>query len=163
MGAVKFRVLLQCLPPKSMGPHKHIVGTINYAHFLPVSGHRPIKVPKDLLFQHPSGLWSRFKCSSGHLMSYCSDASANKPAILFPPNSSLRSAHNTDKCIRTAQAPCLGWSKQPCYSAWSKHIMLCRLYSWTASNFMIRNHSTAAVPGLIISDVNFNFSWAGLA
>ena len=66
-----------------MGPHKHTVGTINYTHFLPVSGHRPIKVPKDLSFQPPSGLWSRLKCSSGHLMSYCSDASADKPVLFF--------------------------------------------------------------------------------
>ena len=36
--------------------------------------------------------------------------------------------------------------------------MLCGLYSWTESRFMIRNHSTAVVPGLIVSDVNFNFS-----
>ena len=44
------------------------------------------------------------------------------------------------------------------YSAWSKLIMLCRLYGWTESRFMIRNHSTAAIPGLTVKDVNFNFS-----
>ena len=45
--------------------------------------------------------------------------------------------------------------------AWAKCIMLllCRLYSWTKSKFtMIRSYFTAAVPGLIVSDVNFNFS-----
>ena len=36
--------------------------------------------------------------------------------------------------------------------------MLCRLYSWTESRFTIRNHSTVAVPGLIVSDGNFNIS-----
>ena len=43
------------------------------------------------------------------------------------------------------------------YGARSKHIMLCRLYSWTESKFMTRNHSTAAVPELTVSGVNFNF------
>ena len=33
------------------------------------------------------------------------------------------------------------------YNAWSKHSMLCRLCRWTESNFMVRNHSRAAVPG----------------
>ena len=37
-------------------------------------------------------------------------------------------------------------------------LFLCRLYSWTESKFMTRSHFMAAVPGLIISDVNFNFS-----
>ena len=59
-----------------------------------------------------------------------------------------------DKCIRTAWTPCFEWSKWP----WSKCIMLCRLYNWTKSRFMIRNHFTAAVSGLIVSDVNLNFS-----
>ena len=36
--------------------------------------------------------------------------------------------------------------------------MLCRLYSWNKNRFMIGHHSTAAVPGLAVSDVNFNFS-----
>ena len=43
------------------------------------------------------------------------------------------------------------------YSARSKRIMLCRLYSWTECKFVVRNHSTAAVLGLIVGDVNFNF------
>ena len=48
-------------------------------------------------------------------------------------------------------------------SAWSKRIMFfpCRLYCWTESKFKIRNHFTAAVSWLIVSDVNFNFSCFG--
>ena len=43
------------------------------------------------------------------------------------------------------------------YSARSKRIMLvlCRLCSWTESQFMIGSHFTAAVSGLIVSHVNF--------
>ena len=45
------------------------------------------------------------------------------------------------------------------YSARSKcmKLFLCRLYCWTESKFMIRSHFTAGVPGLSVSDVNFNF------
>ena len=45
------------------------------------------------------------------------------------------------------------------YSALSKRIMpfLCRLSSWTESKFIIRSHFMAAVSGLIVSGVNFNF------
>ena len=43
------------------------------------------------------------------------------------------------------------------HSAQSKCITLF-LYSLTESKFMIRSYLTAAVPGLIVSDVNFNFS-----
>ena len=47
------------------------------------------------------------------------------------------------------------------HSAWFKHVMLCRLYTYscTESNFMIRNLHMAAVPGLIVSDVNCNFPY----
>ena len=75
----------------------------------------------------------------------------------FQPQVSTRDRH-VDKCIHTTRAPCFGWSKAAMYGAQSKLIKLRRLFSWTESNFMIRNHSTAAVQGLIISDVNFYFS-----
>ena len=47
------------------------------------------------------------------------------------------------------------------HSARSKHITLCRLYSWTKGNFMMRNHSMAAVPGqsdVLITSMDLVFS-----
>ena len=53
----------------------------------------------------------------------------------------------------------MSWLKSAAmYSAESQRTMLCRLYSWTESRFMVRNHSAAAVLGLSLSDVNFNIS-----
>ena len=43
---------------------------------------------------------------------------------------------------------------------WKRSMLfLCRLYSWTESKFTIRGYFAKAVPGLIVSDVNFSFSW----
>ena len=44
------------------------------------------------------------------------------------------------------------------YSAQSNLIILflCRLFCWNESKFMTKSHFTAAFPGLIVSDVNFN-------
>ena len=50
------------------------------------------------------------------------------------------------------------------HQVWSEesgHVLItpCTFYSWTESSFKIRNHSRAAVPGLmIVSGVNFTFS-----
>ena len=72
----------------------------------------------------------------------------DKPAIIFLPNhaSGQPKDRHSDKCIWTTGAPCSSWSKWPCiYMAWSKRVMLCRFYSWTKNNFVIRNHTTVAV------------------
>ena len=131
-------------------------------HWSPVidqSKSKKIKIQKGQLFQPPSGPWSN-QNTVPLLWQHCGQTCYCFPTKFKP---QVSAKHRwVDKCIRTAGEPCFGWSKRPYYSAWSKHIMLCRLNSWTKSNFMIRNHSTAAVPWLIISDVNFNFSWAGL-
>ena len=37
-------------------------------------------------------------------------------------------------------------------------LFLCRLCSWIKCNFIIKSHFTAAIPGLIVSELNFNFS-----
>ena len=87
----------------------------------------------------------------------------------FPLNWSLRSVLKTevltsasgphrsvDKCIRTTWAPCFGWSKQPhivqdqstlCFVGFILIIAEPKVNSWLA-----------AVLGLIVNDVNFNFS-----
>ena len=78
--------------------------------------------------------------------------------IAFSPDSSLRSAQKTE--VLTSALGLLGHHVLP-EVAWSKHIimiMLCRLYSGSESRLMIRNNSRAAVPGLIVGDVNLSFA-----
>ena len=62
-----------------------------------------------------------------------------------------------DKCVQTAGAPCLGWSKQQCKV--HSQSTLCFVagvnQSWTECELMIINHSTAAVAGLITFYVLF--------
>ena len=87
----------------------------------------------------------------------------NKPAIVFPPNASLSSAQNrrVDKkknVHKTAGAQCFSWSKLPGIVHGQSALCFAGFNSWSKSKFMIRNHSPAAVPGLIIVDVNFNLS-----
>ena len=61
--------------------------------------------------------------------------------------------------FRTAGASCFGRSKPPRIVHGQSTLCFLHAYeSWTETRFMIRNHSTAAVPGLTVSDVNFNFS-----
>ena len=67
--------------------------------------------------------------------------------IIYPPNSSLRSAEKTD--VFTSAYGLHGHHVLAMSSTQSKHFVLI---------FMIRNCSMATVQGLIISDVNFNFS-----
>ena len=78
-----------------------------WCSFLLVSSHKPIKIPKQWLFQPLSGPWSDWN-SSGGLVSHCYYDAVERPAIVFSQISSV------DKCIRTAVAPSFGWSKQPC-------------------------------------------------
>ena len=59
--------------------------------FPSVSGHRPIKIPEHRLFQPHQDL-VKFKYSSGGLVFHCFYKAADKPAIVFPPKSSLGSA-----------------------------------------------------------------------
>ena len=68
---------------------------MQWCTFLSVSGHRPIKIPKDQLYQPPQDL-GPIKIQSWCFVSYCFDDAVNKPAIIFPPNSSLRSEQNTN-------------------------------------------------------------------
>ena len=72
--------------------------------FPSVSGPRLIKIPKDRLFQPPSGLWSDW--STDLVVSY-SIVLRNRGQACYcvPTNSSLRSARNTD-----TGTPCFGWS-----------------------------------------------------
>ena len=61
----------------------------------------------------PIGTLVRLKYTSGGLVFQCFYNAADKPAIVFPPDSSLRSVQNTghvDKCIQTAGTPCFGWN-----------------------------------------------------
>ena len=102
--------------------------------------------------QTPIRTLVQLKYSSGSLVFHCYDNPLDKPAIVFQPHSSLWSVHrDVDKYSRTTEAPCF-WIKRQCYGAWPKSIIFCRLFSWTKTNVTIRNHSTAAVPGLTISD-----------
>ena len=98
---------------------------------------------------------------SGGLQSQYFYDAAYKPAIVFPTNSSLiHCKTQTSWQVHSDHRDTVFWLKQVALcSARSKNIiMLCRLYCWTKSSFMIRNHSTAAVQGLIVCNVNFNFS-----
>ena len=132
--------------------------------FPSISSHRPIKIPKDLLFQSPSGgLMSFFQINFSICCCCCNAADKPAAAAAYPPNSCLRSAQNTDMLTKHRSA----FGRQERHvlatvsgnSTWSKRIILCRLYHcWTESKFVMRNHSTAAVPGLIVSEVNFNCS-----
>ena len=56
---------------------------------------RLIKIPKNQLFKLPYGPWSYSKYSLGGLASHCFYDAVDK-SIVFPPNSSLRSAQETD-------------------------------------------------------------------
>ena len=128
--------------------------------FPSVSSHRPNKIPKYQLFQPSSWPWSSWNNSSGSLVFHYFYDAADRPSIVFPQNSSLRSAQKTrgvDKCIQTTGAPSFSWSKWPCI-VHSQSALCFAGFIWTESRFMIRNHSTAAVPGLTVSDVNFNIS-----
>ena len=75
----------------------------------------------------------------------------------FKPRLSAKD-RRVDQCIRIAEVPCFGWNKWPCAQSVRIMLFLCRLYRWTENKFMIRKHFMAVVPGLIVSDVNFNFS-----
>ena len=103
--------------------------------FPSVSGHRPISIPTDRLFQPPSGPWSDWNNSCGGLVSHCFYDVADRPSIVSPPNSSLRSAQKTE-VLTTASEP-VGhdvWAEvsSPVWCT-VKGILLCRLYGCTES------------------------------
>ena len=80
---------LKCNIPAILGP---ACFSNTVMHILSVSSHRPSKVPKVWLFPPPSGPWSEWNNSSGGRVSHCFYDAADEPAIVFPPNSSLRSS-----------------------------------------------------------------------
>ena len=90
---------------------------IDQGTFPSVSSYRPIKIPKDQMFQPPSGPWSHWSNSSRGLVSHCFYDAMDKPAIVFAtefkPQVNAKD-RGVDKCIWTAGAPCFGWSKWPC-------------------------------------------------
>ena len=139
---------------------------MQWCTFPAVSHHRPTIIPKNWLFQHLPGLWSN-QITVLVLMSHCFHDAVDKPST-FSHQLQASGQHKTQtgcKFIWATRASSFGWSNYPFFSAQSKHIMLCRLYSWSKGSFMIRSHPVTAVlfTRLIISDVNFSFSWASLA
>ena len=125
---------------------------------LSVWGHALIKILKDLI-----RTLVRLKYGSDGLMSHCLYDAMDKLAVVYPPNSSLGSVLNTDvlKSSCGLQGHCVLAEvsghvyREKCQST----SYFWRLQSWTRSSFMMRTHSTAAVSGMITSDVNFTFSW----
>ena len=117
-------------------------------------GHRPIKIPKDGLFQLPSGPWS-----DAGLVSHCFYDAPDKPAIVFPPNhaSGQPKDRRADKFIRTTGSPCYSWSDGPCIVHGRSALCFVCALAETKNNFMASNNSTVAIQGLIISDMNFIF------
>ena len=75
--------------------HFDLQNAASDAHFHG-SGHRPIKIPKDQLFQPPSGPWSIWNNSSSGLVSYCIYDAVDRLSVVFPPNSRFRSAQKTE-------------------------------------------------------------------
>ena len=69
-------VLVTPPPPLHSYPHHHPPTQV-------VSGHGPIKMPKDRLFQTPSGPWFDLNNSSVGLVSHCFYDVVDKPAIIF--------------------------------------------------------------------------------
>ena len=55
-----------------------------------------LRSPKDRLFEPPSGPWSDWKNSSGVLVSHGFQSAADRPSVVCPLNSSLRSALKTE-------------------------------------------------------------------
>ena len=79
-----------------MAGQKWILLTMQWCTFPLVSCQRLIKMPKGWLFQPPSGPWSDRNSSSVGLMSHCFCDAGDMPALVFRPNSSLKSVQNTD-------------------------------------------------------------------
>ena len=93
----------------------------------------------------------RLKYSSGGLKSHCFDDAVDKPAIILPPNSSLRSSKNTD-VLTSASEP-------------QEHHVLA-MSSARSKNFVVLSQFQDQEPfysncsRMVINEleVNFNFS-----
>ena len=119
--------------------------------FLSVFGHRPIKISKDWLANPREDLcpirihlwWS---CVPLILWCFRQACHSFPTKINFTPQVSTEQTcwHEHPDCRGTM----LWLSKRPCIAHGQRaFIMLCGLYIWAESNFIIRNTSVAAVPG----------------
>ena len=104
----------------------------------------------------------RLKYSSGGLMSHCFYDAIDSSAIILPPQSSLGSAQNIDVLTSAPRLHGHHVLAEVTGSVWCTIKANYALHAVKLNRKQLHAQKTlygTCVPELIISDVNFNFSW----